>query len=153
VCADGVAPGAGGGSAPEVGHGPGDCCWLAFIVREGRVVSRGHNQATTLTDVTAHAETQAIRRLSLDWRVVNPSLRADSGPRWGATLDTTVEPCPMCAWAICIAGISGLVIGARFARMSIGYGAGHVAFYESGWPCQVDIACFLVGSVAFSREP
>jgi hypothetical protein len=28
-----------------------------------------------------------------------------------------------------------------------------VDFYESGWPCQVAIACFLVGSVAFSLDP
>jgi tRNA(Arg) A34 adenosine deaminase TadA len=27
----------------------------------------------------------------------------------------------MCAWAICISGISELVIGARFARMGVGY--------------------------------
>lgn len=67
---------------------------------------------SVMPGVTAYAETQAIRPLSLDWRVVNPSLRADSGPLRGATLYTTVEPCAMCAWAICIAGMSELVIGA-----------------------------------------
>jgi tRNA(adenine34) deaminase len=93
----------------------------AVIVEEGRVIARGRNQATSLTDVTAHAETQAVRQLSLARGVVNPTFRADSGPLRGTTLYTTVEPCPMCAWAICISGISELVIGARFARMGVGY--------------------------------
>ena len=95
----------------------------SVIVHEGRVISRGRNQATSLADVTAHAETQAVRRLSLERQVINSSLRADAGPLRGTTLYTTVEPCPMCAWAICIAGISELVIGARYARMGIGYSA------------------------------
>jgi tRNA(adenine34) deaminase len=93
----------------------------AVIVEEGRVIARGRNQATSLRDVTAHAETQAVRQLSLARGVVNPTFRADSGPLRGTTLYTTVEPCPMCAWAICISGISELVIGARFARMGVGY--------------------------------
>jgi tRNA(adenine34) deaminase len=93
----------------------------AVIVEGGQVVARGRNQATSLTDVTAHAETQAVRHLSLARGVLNPALRADAGPLRGTTLYTTVEPCPMCAWAICIAGISELVIGARFARMGVGY--------------------------------
>ncbi len=93
----------------------------AVIVEEGRVIARSRNQATSLKDVTAHAETQAVRQLSLARGVVNPTFRADSGPLRGTTLYTTVEPCPMCAWAICISGISELVIGARFARMGVGY--------------------------------
>jgi tRNA(adenine34) deaminase len=104
------------GAAKEGNMGCG-----AVIVEDGRVIARGRNQATSLTDVTAHAETQAVRQLSLARGVVNPTLRADSGPLRGTTLYTTVEPCPMCAWAICISGISELVIGARFARMGVGY--------------------------------
>jgi tRNA(adenine34) deaminase len=49
-------------------------------------------------------------------------MRADRGPLAGAVLYTTCKPCPMCAWATCIAGISTVVIGARFADMGIGYG-------------------------------
>jgi tRNA(adenine34) deaminase len=94
----------------------------SIIVQHDEVVARGRNEATSTVDVTAHAETVAIRRLSARLRVVNPSLRADSGPLKGATLYTTCEPCPMCAWATCIAGLSTLVIGARFADMGIGYG-------------------------------
>ena len=61
------------------------------VVREGRVVSRERNEATALADVTAHAETQAMRRLALDWRVINPSVRAESWRLRCATLYTTVE--------------------------------------------------------------
>ena len=94
----------------------------SLIVHHGEVVARGRNEATSTFDVTAHAETVAIRQLSAHLRVVNPSLRADSGPLKGATLYTTCEPCPMCAWATCVAGLSTIVIGARFADMGVGYG-------------------------------
>lgn len=94
----------------------------AVIVREGEILARGRNEANTAFDVTAHAETAAIRSLSGRLRIENPSLRADSGPLAGATLYTTCEPCPMCAWATCIAGISTIVIAARFADMGVGYG-------------------------------
>jgi len=94
----------------------------SIIVHHDEVVARGRNEATSTFDVTAHAETVAIRQLSARLRVVNPGLRADSGPLKGATLYTTCEPCPMCAWATCIAGLSTLVIGARFADMGVGYG-------------------------------
>src|SRR5258707_2223845 len=93
----------------------------AVITQEGKVVSRAHNQATTLADVTAHAETQAVRRLSVDWRGVDPTFPADAGPLKGTTLYTTLEPCPLCAGGICIAGGSELVIGAPFSRMGLGH--------------------------------
>src|SRR5258705_12982232 len=77
----------------------------AVITQEGKVVSRAHNQATTLADVTAHAETQAVRRLSVDWRGVNPTFPAGAGPPKGATLFTTGGPGPLCAGALRIAGV------------------------------------------------
>jgi tRNA(Arg) A34 adenosine deaminase TadA len=84
------------------------------IVREDQVIATGRNEAGPTFDVTAHAEMVAIRRLSTAWRVVDPAYRADTGPLAGSTLYTTVEPCPMCCWAICLAGVSTLVLGARF---------------------------------------
>ena len=106
----------------ETGAAAGNMAVGSIIVHRGEIIARGRNEATSSFDVTAHAETVAIRQASARLRVVNPSLRADSGPLAGATLYTTCEPCPMCAWATCIAGISTLVIGGRFADMGVGYG-------------------------------
>src|SRR5947207_2217284 len=106
----------------ERGAAEGNMAVGSVIVKDGEVVARGHNEANSAFDLTTHAETAAIRTLSIGRRVVNASMRAGSGPLAGSTLYTTCEPCPMCAWAICIAGISTVVIGARFADMGLGYG-------------------------------
>jgi tRNA(adenine34) deaminase len=37
-------------------------------------------------------------------------------------LYTTVEPCAMCCFAICVSGIARVVIGARYARMGLRFG-------------------------------
>jgi len=94
----------------------------AVIVRGGEVVARGHNEASSTFDVTAHAETVAIRKLSTRLRVLNPGMRAGEGPLASCTLYATVEPCPMCCWAACVAGISTVVIGATYARLGISRG-------------------------------
>jgi len=106
----------------EKGGAAGNMAVGSVVVRGDELLERGHNEASSAFDVTAHAETATVRKLATRLRVVNPSLRADSGPLAGCTLYTTVEPCPMCAWAICIAGISTVVIGVRFADMPVGYG-------------------------------
>ena len=72
--------------------------------------------------MTAHAETVALRRLSTRLRVVNPTYRAGEGPLADCVLYTTVEPCAMCCFAICVAGIAKVVIGARYARMGLRFG-------------------------------
>ncbi|HZR02132.1 MAG TPA: nucleoside deaminase [Burkholderiales bacterium] len=95
----------------------------AVIVRDGQVVARAHNEVQSSFDITAHAETLAIRRLTLQSRKLNPSSQADSGPFSGSLLYATLEPCPMCCWATCIAGISDLVIGARHADLGISFGS------------------------------
>lgn len=75
----------------------------AVLVRQGRVLARGHNMKETRKDPTAHAELVVIRRAARaigDWRLD------------GATLYVTLEPCGMCASAIVQARIATLVYGA-----------------------------------------
>jgi tRNA(adenine34) deaminase len=78
------------------------------IVKEGRVLGRGHNQMETLRDPTAHAEIIAIGAAcqALDnWRLE------------GCTLYVTLEPCPMCAGAILNSRVARVVYGARDKRL------------------------------------
>lgn len=75
----------------------------AVVVCRGQIISRAHNLTETLTDVTAHAEMQAI----------TAAANALGGKYLtGCTLYVTVEPCPMCAGAIGWAQIPRIVYGA-----------------------------------------
>ncbi|AZV46470.1 nucleoside deaminase [Nautilia sp. PV-1] len=75
----------------------------AVIVKDGKIVGRGHNQVVGLKDPTAHAEIQAIRDAS---RNLNDfSLK-------GCVLYVTAEPCPMCFGAIHWARLDKVVYGA-----------------------------------------
>jgi tRNA(adenine34) deaminase len=94
----------------------------AVIVRDGEILARGHNQVNSTFDVTAHAETAAIRNLTTGRRQLNPGMQADCGPFAGAILYATLEPCPMCCWAACITGLSAIVVGARHADLGIPFG-------------------------------
>jgi tRNA(adenine34) deaminase len=86
----------------------GDWPVAALIVRDGTVLATGQNRQNTEGDVTWHAELDAIRT----------ALRAHGGARVAeATLYTTMEPCPMCAGAMKLAGIGRLVLGARHAAL------------------------------------
>lgn len=91
----------------------------SVIARDGVVVERGHNTVDSTFDLTAHAETVAIRTLSTRLRKPIPRYRTGPGLLAGHVLYTTVEPCAMCAYACCAAGVSLVVIGARFARLGI----------------------------------
>ena len=75
----------------------------AVIVSGGRVIARAHNLTEALTDVTAHAEMQAIT-----------SAAANLGGKYltNCTLYVTVEPCLMCAGALGWSQISRVVYGA-----------------------------------------
>ena len=76
----------------------------ALIVIENRIIARGHNLTETLTDVTAHAEMQAITAASnfLGGKYLQK-----------CTLYVTLEPCQMCAGALYWSQISKIVYGAR----------------------------------------
>lgn len=75
----------------------------AVIVAGNRVIARGHNLTETLTDVTAHAEMQAIT-----------SAADHLGGKYltECTLYVTVEPCLMCAGALGWSQIKRIVYGA-----------------------------------------
>ena len=75
----------------------------AVVVCKDRIIARAHNLTETLTDVTAHAEMQAITAASsaLGGKYLNE-----------CTLYVTVEPCVMCAGAIAWAQMGRLVFGA-----------------------------------------
>lgn len=75
----------------------------AVVVSRGRIVARGHNLTETLTDVTAHAEMQAITAAS---DTLGGKYLTD------CTLYVTVEPCLMCAGALGWSQISRVVYGA-----------------------------------------
>ena len=74
----------------------------AVVVRDGRIIGRGHNQRERLNDPTAHAEMLALTAAS----AFVESWRLD-----GCTLYVTLEPCAMCAGAIVLARIERLVFG------------------------------------------
>jgi tRNA(adenine34) deaminase len=76
----------------------------SVIVRDGEVIGKGRNLVYTTHDITAHAETVALRDTGGDLMLID---------FWGCTLYTTFEPCPMCCGAILLSGVSTLVMGGR----------------------------------------
>lgn len=80
----------------------------AVIVKDGKVIAKGHNKREILKNPLAHAEILAINSASriLDsWRLLD------------TTIYVTIEPCSMCAGAIVNARINRLVIGAMDPKM------------------------------------
>jgi len=75
----------------------------AVIVREGRIISRGHNLKETTKNPVKHAEIVAIEeacRVVGDWRLTD------------CELFVTLEPCIMCCGAIVQARIGKVYFGA-----------------------------------------
>jgi len=72
------------------------------IVRDGRIIARGHNLRETAQDPAAHAELIAIRKAARklgSWRLLD------------CTLYVTLEPCTMCMGAIILSRIPTVVFG------------------------------------------
>ena len=78
----------------------------SVVVLDGVVLARGQNRQNTERDVTWHAEFDAMRRVTRDHGVDKLA---------GATVYSTMEPCPMCAGAMKLARIARLVLGTRHA--------------------------------------
>jgi len=76
----------------------------AVIVVNNQIIARAHNLTETLTDVTAHAEMQAITAAA---NYLGGKYLKD------CTLYVTIEPCQMCAGALYWSQIDKIVYGAR----------------------------------------
>lgn len=82
----------------------------ACVVKNGAVISCAHNQVWDTTDITAHAEVQAIRAACQKLQTIHLS---------GCTIYSTCEPCPMCFSAIHWARIDKIVFGARIRDANV----------------------------------
>lgn len=74
----------------------------AVIVYQNKIIARAHNQKEELQDPTAHAEILAIQlaaKYSGSWHLEDIDLYV------------TLEPCPMCAYAMLQARINRLIFG------------------------------------------
>ena len=74
----------------------------AVIVKDNKIIARGHNLKETKNDTTNHAEIIAIKKASKklqSWRLK------------GCTMYVTLEPCTMCAGALIQSRIDKVVIG------------------------------------------
>ncbi len=75
----------------------------AVIVKDGKVIARGHNEKERRNNPLHHAEMAAIQKASKkigSWRL------------YGCSLYVTLEPCPMCAGALIQSRVDRVIIGA-----------------------------------------
>lgn len=83
----------------EKGHGGP---FGAVIVKDGKIVGRGHNRVLLKHDPTCHGEMEAIR---------DACEKLGSHDLSGCEIYTTAEPCPMCLGGILWANISKVYYG------------------------------------------
>ena len=76
----------------------------ALVVLEGDIISSRHNERELQNDPTAHAEVLAIQ---------DAAKKLGTSRLDGATLISTLEPCPMCAGAALSARITRVIFGAE----------------------------------------
>lgn len=74
----------------------------AVIVKEGKIIGRGHNRVLLNNDPTCHGEVMAIRDACKNLGTFDLS---------GCEIYTTGEPCPMCLGAILWANIGKVYYG------------------------------------------
>jgi tRNA(adenine34) deaminase len=87
----------------------GDWPMAAVLVKDGAAVATGQNRQNTRNDLSCHAEREALRAAFRNLGTVDLS---------GTVLYSSMECCPMCAWAVKIAGLGRVVLGARHADLA-----------------------------------
>ena len=73
----------------------------SVLVRDDRIISRGHNRRCQAGSVVLHAEMDALERAG----------RQAAAVYRDCTLYTTLSPCAMCSGAILLYGIPHVVVG------------------------------------------
>ncbi len=74
----------------------------AVIVKNNEIIAFAHNEKEVDNDITSHAEIVAIRKAEKflnNWRLED------------CEMYVTLEPCPMCAWAILQSRMKSLYFG------------------------------------------
>lgn len=79
----------------------------AVLVKDGKIISRGHNRLIQNDSVVLHAEMDAIENAG----------RLNYEDYIKCTLYTTLSPCPMCSGAIILYNIPKVVIGENTTLM------------------------------------
>lgn len=98
----------------------------AVIVKDGRIISKAHNEVTGTNDPTAHAEVVAIRKASS--LLNNHDLS-------GCEIYATTRPCPMCLSAIMWARIDKVHYGTNTDDVAtIGFDDGMIYSMIRGKP-------------------
>ncbi|MDR0934765.1 MAG: nucleoside deaminase [Erysipelotrichaceae bacterium] len=93
----------------------------AVIVKDGKVIGKGHNQVVKNNDPTCHGEIMAIHSACKKLKSFDLS---------GSVIYTTGEPCPMCLGAIMWANISKVYYGCNIVDTEA-IGFRDKKFYES----------------------
>ena len=86
----------------------------AIVVKDGKVISSACNTKEDENDITSHAEISALKQASKvlgNWRLED------------CDMYVTLEPCPMCGWAILQSRIKNLYFGS--------YNTQYGAFFSS----------------------
>jgi tRNA(Arg) A34 adenosine deaminase TadA len=103
------------------GQSPFGCA----IALGDRIVARSHNTVVWSTDITAHAEINAIRAANHSTSSIHLN---------GAIVATTCEPCPMCMAALHWARVDAVYYGATIEDAS------RAGFNELALPAQTLLA-------------
>lgn len=72
------------------------------IKKDGKIIAAAHNRREADNDITAHAEILALKEAQ---NTLNSSRLKD------CEMYVTLEPCPMCSWAIIQSGITSVYFG------------------------------------------
>ena len=86
---------------------PGARPYGAVVVKDGKIVGEGLNQAAKNFDPTSHGEVEAIRDACRNLKTTDLS---------GADLYTSCEPCSVCVATMIMAGIGKMYYGATLGQ-------------------------------------